>query len=673
MLLPKKPVRLEKHGDVRSDEYFWMRERDSAPVMEFLKAENARTEETLGHPKELKDLLVKEMRSRVKEADVSVPMKDGEFYYLTRYETGKEYPIFMRRKGSPEAADQILADVNAMAVGHTYYSCPGVNVSPNHKIGAIPVDTQGRRFYSIGFKNLTSGEMLGDLLPDTTGNLVWANDNKTIFFTKQHPETLRAYQIYRYELGGGAPTLVYEEADETFSVHVDSSKDNAMLFIASYSTLTSEARFLDADTPRGNWQVFLKREREHEYDLVYGGDRFYILTNWQAKNFRLMEAPLTARSKEEWREVVAHRKDVYLEGVDAYRNQLIIEERFNGLSRLVVRDRKSGHGHIVEFPDPAYVISMVDLPEYDSPAFRYTYESLVRPPSVFDFSFGDGRSTLRKEREVPGYERTKYETKRYWAKAADGTMVPISYLASKDRGNQRGPLLLYGYGSYGYSMDPHFNSNVFSLVDRGFAYAIGHIRGGSEMGRAWYEDGKLLKKKNTFTDFIACAEHLIEQKLTSPKHLYIMGGSAGGLLMGAVVNMRPDLFNGVVAAVPFVDVVTTMLDDSIPLTTSEYDEWGNPNKPDFYKYIKSYSPYDNVEAKEYPNILVTTGYHDSQVQYWEPAKWVARLRDMKTDKNLLLFKTELTTGHFGASGRFERLKEIALNWAFFLKLEGITE
>jgi oligopeptidase B len=673
-LAPKRPVKLEKHGDVRVDEYFWMNERDSAPVMEYLKGENLRTEETLADMTGLKDRLVAEMRSRVKEDDISVPVKDGDFYYQTRYEKGKEYPIFLRRRGSPEAAEQIMGDVNAMAAGHSYYSCPGTSVSPNHKIAAFPADAVGRRFYTISFKNLDTGEWLPDKLPDTTGNLVWANDNKTVFFTKQHPETLRAYRIYRYELGGaGAPVLIYEEKDETFSVHVDASKDNVMLFINSWSTLTSESRFLSADTPMGEWQVFHPREREHEYSIVWGGDRFYILTNWRAKNFRLMDAPIGPSRKENWKEVVPHRDDVYLEAIDAYRGHLVLEERFNGLSRLVVRDRKTGHNQVVEFPDPTYVTSMADLPEYDSPVFRYTYESLVRPPSVFDFHFAGARSELRKEREVPGYDRTKYQSQRLWARAPDGTMVPISYLALKDRSAKPGPLMLYGYGSYGYSMDPHFNSNIFSLVDRGFGYAIGHIRGGSEMGRKWYDDGKLLKKRNTFTDFIACAEHLIGLKLTSPKHLYIMGGSAGGLLMGAVVNMRPDLFNGVVAAVPFVDVVTTMLDDTIPLTTSEYDEWGNPNDPEFYKYMKSYSPYDNVESKEYPNILVTTGYHDSQVQYWEPAKWVARLRERKTDKNFLLFKTELATGHSGASGRFERLKEVALNYVFFLKLEGITK
>lgn len=673
MLAPKKPVRLEKHGDARVDNYFWMNERDSAPVLEFLNGENAYVEEVMGGTREFREALIKEMRGRVKEEDATVPLKDGEYYYQTQFKEGKEYPIFVRRKGDPKAPEEIMADVNEMAKGHSYFNCAGANVSPNHQLVGLAADSQGRRFYDLRFKNLATGEFLPDEIKAMTGGLVWAKDSKTVFYAKQHPETLRAYQIYRYELGSNQPELVFEETNETFYVFVEASKDNAMLFIKSHSTLSTEVRYLDANDPKGQWQVFQKREPDHEYDVVWAGDRFYIVTNWQAKNFRVMEAAFTSRDKNDWREVVPHRPDVYVESADAYRNHLVLEERFNGLNQLTVRDRRTGKSHQVSFADETYMASLIDLPEYDSPVFRYTYESLVQPSSVYDFSFADFTSTLKKEREVPTYDRSKYLARRLWATAADGTKVPISLLMKKDRPQSGGPLLLYGYGSYGMSMDPYFNSNVISLVDRGFAYAIAHIRGGSEMGRHWYEDGKLLKKRNTFTDFIACGEYLIDEKYTSKQHLYIMGGSAGGLLMGAVLNLRPDLFNGAVAAVPFVDVVTTMLDDSIPLTTFEYDEWGNPNDQKYYDYMKTYSPYDNVTTKAYPNILVTTGYHDSQVQYWEPAKWVARLRELKTDKNLLLFKTEMSAGHSGASGRFERLKEIALNYAFFLKLEGIRE
>ncbi len=672
-MTPKNPTKLEKHGDVRSDDYFWMKERDSGPVLEFLKMENVRVEEALGDTKEFREQLVKEMRGRVKEDDITVPVKDGEFYYQVRFQQGKEYPVYIRRKGSPEANENVLADVNEMAKGHTYYNSAGVSVTPDHKIAALAADTQGRRFYDLKFKNLETGQMLPDSIPAMTGSVAWAKDNRTVFYSKQDPATLRSYQIYRYELGSNKPELVYEEKDETFYVDVDTSKDGEMLLISSASTLSNEWRYLDANTPKAVWQVFLPREEKHEYSLVFGGDRFFILTNWNAQNFRVMEAAITSRDKNDWREVVSHKSDVLIEAFDVYRTHLVLEQRFNGLTRLTVRDRSTGRSKQVEFTDETYVTSMVGLPEYDSPYFRYTYESLARPPSVFDFNFTDHKSTLKKEREVPGYDRAKYVSRRLWATAPDGTKVPVSLLQLKDRPANGGPLLLYGYGSYGYSVDPHFNSNVISLVDRGFAYAIAHIRGGAEMGRHWYDDGKLLKKRNTFTDFIAVAEHLEGEKLTSREHLYIMGGSAGGLLMGAVLNLRPDLFKGAVAAVPFVDVVTTMLDDTIPLTTFEYDEWGNPNEKQYYDYMKSYSPYDNVTTKAYPNILITTGYHDSQVQYWEPAKWVAKLRDLKIDENLLLFKTEMSAGHSGASGRFERLKEIALNYAFFLKLEGKTK
>ncbi|MGE0762411.1 MAG: S9 family peptidase [Bdellovibrionales bacterium] len=668
----KKPVTHEKHGDKRLDNYFWMKERDSAPVMEFLKSENARVEQVLGDTKALQEALIKEMRSKIKEDDSSVPVKDGEYYYYSRFETGREYPIYERKKGSLDAKAELLIDVNAAAKGYDYYSSTGPVVSDNHQVMAVAADKVGRRFYDISFKDLSSGQTLNDKIPATTGDMEWAKDNKTLFYVKQDPETLRAFQVFRYVLGSNKSELVYEEKDETFHLGLSVSKGGDYLFILSHATVSDEVRFLPAKDPMGQWQVIAPRERGHEYSVTWGGgDKLYILTNWKAKNFRLMETTLPSRRKEDWQEVVAHRQDVFLEDLDVYRDFMVLQERFKGLSRLTVQTRKDGKSFPVEFPDQSYVANLASLPEYDSSVFRYTYESLVRPPSVFDYEVAAKKATLRKEREVPGYDRTQYTSERLWATAKDGVKVPISILYRKDRPRQGGPALLYGYGSYGMSMEPWFSSGVLSLVDRGFAYAIAHIRGGSEMGRHWYEDGKLLKKMNTFTDFVASAEYLIQEKYTSADHLHIMGGSAGGLLMGAVINLRPDLFKGVVAAVPFVDVMTTMLDDSIPLTTSEYDEWGNPNEKKFYDYMRAYSPYDNVEAKNYPNILVTTGYHDSQVQYWEPAKWVAKMRDLKTDSNLLLFHTELSAGHSGASGRFERLKDMARNYAFYLKLEGI--
>jgi oligopeptidase B len=672
MAVPKKiPVQLEKFGDVRIDNYFWMKERDTEAVLSFLKEENAQTDSALSDSRGLTEKIFGEMRSRIKEEDDSVPIKDGNYYYKTRFKRGQEYPLYVRQAGSLKNPEQVIADVNQLAKGFAYFNMAQPEVSPNHNIAVLAADKVGRRFYDLSFRDLQSGEFLPDRISDTTGNVIWAADNQTIFYTKQDPETLRAFQVYRYRLGTKTPVLVFEEKDDTFDVNVWASKDNSVLFIGSSATVSNEVQVLDGGRPDDQWRILAPRERHHEFHIMYGGDRYFILTNWQAKNFRLMEAPLNSKGKSDWKEVIPHSPDIFLEGLDVYRHHVVLQARGHGLIRLQVFNRSKNTTGLVEFPEVAYTAEIQALPDYDSPVFRFNYSSLVRPASVFEYTFADGKSVLRKEKEVPGFDRLKYVTERIWAVAPDGVKVPISLVRqNKPKGTPQ-PLLLYGYGSYGLSSDAQFDSTVFSLVDRGFVYAIAHIRGGSEMGRGWYDDGKLLNKRNTFTDFIASAEHLVKQGYTIPEHLHINGGSAGGLLMGAVINMRPELFKGVVAEVPFVDVMTTMLDDTIPLTTSEYDEWGNPNEKIYYDYMRTYSPYDNVEAKAYPHMLVLTGYHDSQVQYWEPAKWVAKLRELKTDDHLLLFKTEMKAGHSGVSGRFEALKNIALSYAFFLKLEGV--
>ncbi|MGE3682918.1 MAG: S9 family peptidase [Bdellovibrionales bacterium] len=667
----KIPHRMEIHGDVRLDDYFWMRERDSGPVMEYLKQENVRVQEALAPVADLEKKLYWEMRGRIKEEDVSVPVSDSGYHYYTRYQAGQEYPINCRKKGSLEAPEDTILDQNAAAAGHAYFQVGGAHVSPDQRLLGYAVDTVGRRIYNLCFKDLETGELLPDKITGITSNFVWAADSRTLFYVRQDPETLRAYQVFRYELGSDHHELVYEEKDTTFNVGVEASKTHEWLFLSSYKRDAVEYRLLPGTQPRGLWEVFWPREMGHEYHLVDGGDRLFILTNWDAINFRVMEAPHSVRDKREWKEVVAHDPKIFREGLDAYRSYLVVSERENGLPQIRVLARETGVSRMLKFPDPAYEVSARSLPDFHSPFLRFDYESLAHPPAVFDEDFRTGERTLRKVREVPGYNMGLYETRRIWATAADGARIPISVLLRKDtRPSGPAPLLLYGYGSYGLSTDVRFWSSMFSLVDRGFVFAQAHVRGGSEMGREWYEKGRLQHKMNTFTDFIACGETLIQEGYTSRDHLHIMGGSAGGLLVGAVMNLRPDLFKSVIAMVPFVDVLTTMLDESLPLTTGEYNEWGDPRLPEPYMWMRKYSPYDNIEAKNYPHVMVTTGYHDSQVQYWEPAKWVAKLREMKTDPNLLLFYTELEAGHSGASGRFESLKTLAKVLAFILMLEG---
>lgn len=672
----KKPHILEIHGDKRVDNYFWMRERDSKPVLDYLKMENERTAEGLRPVKDLENKLYWEMRSRIKEDESSVPIYDDGFYYYSRYNEGQEYPIHCRKRGSLDAAEEIILDENLEARGHSYFDVGEAQASHDHNLLAYAVDTVGRRIYTVHFKDLRTGKLLSDKIENVTPNFVWAADNKTVFFTRQDPETLRAYQIYRYELGSGAePVLIFEEKDDTFDAGVSGSRNGQKLFIVSEKRGdSSEWRWLDAHAPKGEWKIFLPREKEHEYSLEDGGDRVYILTNWKAKNFRLMSAPYISAGKSDWTEVIAHNPTTLLEGVDVYKFHLVINEREKALSRLRIIDRATGQQRQVAFNDPVYEVEMAPLADYESTYFRFNYESPVQPPAVYDEEFVSEKRTLKKEKEVPGYDKSKYEARRVWAKAKDGVEVPIVVMMKKGTPlNGSSPMLIYGYGSYGLNTTADFSRGMLSLVDRGFVYARPQIRGGSEMGRHWYEDGKMQHKMNTFTDFIACTEKMIADGYAAKDRIYMMGGSAGGLLMGAVMNLRPDLYKGVIAAVPFVDVLTTMLDDSIPLTTGEYNEWGNPNIAEQYFWMRKYSPYDNVEAKAYPNIFVTTGYHDSQVQYWEPAKWVAKLREVKTDRNVLLFYTELEAGHSGASGRFEALKTLAKEMAFILMLEGVKE
>jgi oligopeptidase B len=673
----KIPTPLEKHGHVRIDNYHWLRERDNPEVLAYLKAENEYAEKELAHTKALEEKLFGEIKARFKQNDMSVPYKRDGYYYYTRYEEGKEYPIYARKQGSLDAPEEVMLDANVLAAGHEFFSIGGWAVSSGRDLLAYAVDTQGRRIHTAYVKNLGSGEVLPETLPNVTENLVWANDNKTLFYAKQDETTLRQFQIYRHEIGSDPcrDQLVFQEDDETFVAYMFKSKSKKFLIIVSAQSVTQEYRYLDADDPAGEFTIFLPREREHEYHVDHFSDRFIIRTNSQAKNFRLMATPLERTARQHWQELVPHREEVYLSDFDIFADHLVLEERSRGLTQIRVLPWAGGAGHYLEFAEPAYRAHLGTNPELDTATLRFEYTSMKTPLTVYDYDMNSRQRLLLKQEEVlGGFDAANYVTERLYARAADGVEVPLSLVYRKGlKKDGQAPLLLYGYGAYGFSIDAAFASPRLSLIDRGFVYAIAHVRGGQELGRRWYEDGKLLNKKNTFSDFIACAEFLIAQEFTNPERLFAMGRSAGGLLMGAVANLRPDLFKGIVAEVPFVDVVTTMLDASIPLTTGEYDEWGDPNDRRFYEYMLSYSPYDNVQAGHYPNLLVTAGLHDSQVQYWEPAKWVAKLRDLKTDANRLLLKTNMDAGHGGASGRFRRHLETAFSYAFLLDLAGIKE
>lgn len=675
-----KPHSLEIHGNVRVDDYYWLRDRDRPEVRAYIDAENAYVREVMAHTGAFEDRLFNEIKARIKQTDMSVPYRDGAYSYYRRFEEGKEYKIYCREPIERcQENEHIILDVNRLAAGHEYCDVGCWWVSPNARLLAYAVDMVGRREYTIRVRNLETGTELDDVIPDVTANVIWAADNRTIFYARHDPNTLRAYQIYRHRLGT-APTadvLVFEETDDAFNCGVGLSRSKQFLMIASFQTLTTEYRYLDASTPEGAFSTFLERERGHEYELDHFRGRFYIKTNALARNFRLMETDERRPEREHWRELIPHREDVLIESFEMFRNHLVLEERRDGLAQIRIRSWTPSQDdeHVIAFDESAYDASVDTNRETDTTTLRFGYSSMTTPLSIYDYDMTTRARTLLKREEVLGdFDPSRYETVRLTADASDGARIPISLVRRRDApGAGSAPLLLYGYGAYGISMEPTFRSSRLSLLDRGFTFAIAHIRGGEELGRAWYDDGKLLKKKNTFTDFIACAEYLIAEEFTATDRIFAMGGSAGGLLMGAVVNMRPDLFHGVVAQVPFVDVLTTMLDESIPLTTGEYDEWGNPNDPQYYDYIRSYSPYDNIDVVTWPHILVMTGLHDSQVQYWEPAKWVAKRRSMITDKRRLLLKTNMEAGHGGPSGRYRQYRELALQYTFLLDLAGLSE
>jgi len=688
-LIIKSPIAEKKdhwrviHADSVLDKYFWMYDYfgkgpDSTKAVDYLKAENAYTDTVFSPLRKMRGDLFLEMKARIKEQDQSVPVFKNGYFYYTRTENGKQYFKYCRKKGSLDAAEEVLLDVDKMAEGYAYFSAVGFNISENNKLLAFGVDKVSRRQYTIYVKDLEKGQILSDSIINTTGNPCWANDNRNLFYITKNPVTLLSEKIMRHTLSTNASkdVLVYDEKDKSNYINVYQSKNRKYIFIASSGTLTSEIRMIDAARPLDAFKVFQPRIKDVLYGVIPLADKFLILTNKDgAKNFKLMECPLDKTDTARWKEVIPVRKDVLLQDVEEFKNFLVLNERKNGLVELRIRNLKDNSEHYLNFGEPAYMAGVGDNPEYVSDTLRFTYTSLTTPGSIFDYNMIDKGKKLMKQVEVlGGYDAKNYVTERIYATADDGSKIPISLVYKKDfRRDGNSPLLLYGYGSYGYSTEASFSSIRLSLLDRGFAYAIAHVRGGQEMGRQWYEDGKMMKKKNTFTDFIACGEFLVKEKYTSKQHLYAMGGSAGGLLMGAIINISPDLWHGVIASVPFVDVVNTMLDESIPLTTNEFDEWGNPKEKDAYFYMKSYSPYENVEKKNYPNILVTTGLHDSQVQYFEPSKWVAKLRAMKTDKNILLLHTNMDFGHGGASGRFDYLKDVAMEYSFLLTLEGIAK
>ena len=680
-IMPPKAEKIEKkltiHGDTRIDNYYWLNERENPKVIKYLEDENEYLKNVMKHTEKFQDKLFDEIVGRIKQTDESVPYLDNGYFYYRRYEEGKEYPIYCRKKGNLDAQEEIMLDVNdEVAKGHDFCRVVGLRVSEDNRFLSFGVDTVSRRKYTIHFKDLTTGEILKDEIPNTTGGATWANDNKTVFYIiKDH--TLRAFKIKKHILGTSLKKdkLVFHEKDVTFSTYIGKTKSKKYLVISAYSTLSTEMRLLDANTPHGKFKIFQPREKDHEYSIDHFENKFYIVTNWKAKNFRLMETKENKTKKRSWKEVIAHRENVLLQGIDVFKDYLIVSEREKGLRQIRIINQQSKEEHYLDFGEAAYLAYVSTNREFDTNLLRYGYTSMTTPNSTFDYNMKSKEKELLKQQEVIGdFDPGNYSSERLYAKARDGVEVPISIVYRKDfNKNGKQPLLIYAYGSYGASMEATFSSVRLSLLDRGFAYAIAHVRGGQEMGRWWYEDGKLLKKKNTFTDFIDCGEFLIKANYTSTKELFAMGGSAGGLLMGAIYNMRPDLFKGIVAGVPWVDVITTMLDDSIPLTTSEYDEWGNPNDKEYYDYMLSYSPYDNVEAKEYTAMLVTTGLHDSQVQYFEPAKWVAKLRELKTDSNLLLLHTNMKAGHGGKSGRFKRYRETALEYAFMFDQLGIKK
>jgi oligopeptidase B len=677
----KKPHVLKSHGQERIDEYYWLRERDNPEVIQWLESENAYRKSVMRGTEELQETLVSELRARIKQDDQSAAYPDRGYQWYSKTLDGKQYEIHFRQlldeSGTKAVgAEELVLDENQLAEGHEYCSVAGIEVGPSGQIVAWPVDFVGRRFYTLQFRDLSSGKMLPDEIPDTTGNLVFAEDGQHVFYTRQDPDTLRSDRVFCHRLGTDPKTdrLVYSERDPEFSVYVVPTKSRRYVQIVSSQTLSTECQLLDAHLPELAPVMFLPREEKHEYSLDHLGGRFVIRTNWNAPNFCLMESAKPGVDRTEWKALLPHDPEVFVESFELLKDWLVVEERTDGLTRIRFRDWQADKFLGLDFGEPCYAAGLAATSLAKTHLLRYAFSSPRTPASIIDVDLRTGTKSIVKQDEVlGGFDSQNYVTERLWATARDGVKVPVAVLRHRDTPvNGTAPCLVYAYGSYGLSMEDGFSPLIFNLVNRGFVYAVAHIRGGQEMGRHWYEDGKLLKKKNTFTDFIDCTRHLIQEKYADPGRVYARGGSAGGLLMGAVANMAPELYHGMIADVPFVDVVTTMLDDSIPLTTSEYDEWGNPNELQYYQYMLSYSPYDNVQPKAYPNLLVTTGLHDSQVQYWEPAKWVARLRELKTDKNLLLLYTEMHAGHGGTSGRYDRYKEIALRQAFLLMLAGIS-
>ena len=673
----KIPKELKKFDLKRVDNYFWLKNRDDPKVIEYLEKENHYFKKMTSDTEDFQETIYNEIKKKIKEDDQSVPYFLNGYWYLTKYQKNKNYPIYLRRKSDLNSKDQILFDCNLLAEGYEYFNLSNIKISPNNKFAAYSVDTLSRRLYTIRIKNLHTGEVLNDQIINTSGGFAWANDNKTLFYTNRDSDTLRNDKILRHEIGTKSKDdkIVFHEKDNTFYTSVSKSKSNKFIIISSHSTLTSEFQFLDANKPLDNFRLFNQRKRGLEYSINHYEKFFYIITNIDnAKNYKLMKTPIGGTEYENWINVIDHRKDVLIEGIDIFKNYLVISERANGLNRINVRKWDDSESYYLDFKSETFSSYTTTNVDFDTNILRYGFNSLTQPPSIIDFNMSSKKKTIRKQQQVldDNFKNKNYISERIWSQSEDGTKIPISLVYKKGLiKNNKNPLLLYGYGSYGNTIDPYFSVSRLSLLDRGFVFAIAHVRGSEYMGRKWYDEGKLLKKTNTFKDFITCTKHLISEGYTNTNQTYAYGGSAGGLLMGSVINLEPELYNGVIAAVPFVDVLTTMLDETIPLTTGEYDEWGNPNNEEFYNYILSYSPYDNVKKMKYPNLLVTTGLYDSQVQYWEPAKWVAKLRELKVGENLLLLKTNMDSGHGGASGRFDALKEVAREYVFLFSLENI--
>ncbi len=682
-LLPKPPVAekehhtLVMHGDTRIDPYYWLNQRDSQKVLDYLIAENAYTEAMMEPTIPLQEKLFNEMKLRQKEEDITVPVFLNGYYYYIRYEEGKEYPINCRKKGILDAPEEIILDENEVAAGHSYCQVASLDISPNNKVLAYGVDTIGRRQFTIHFKNLETGKLICSKIDNTTGAIAWANDNHTVFYS-QKDKSLRPYKIFRHSIkspNSQSDALIYHETDSTFDVNVYTSKSRELIMIMASSSTSSEYRYLNANNPLGTFTLIQPRQPKLEYSVEHLGSNFYIKTNWNAENFRVMETPIAKPAMDNWKELIAHRNNVLIMDIDIFKDFLVVKERKDALIHVKVLRWADKKEFYIDFGEEVYTALPSVNPEFDTPLFVYYYTSLTTPGATYEYNMQTQEKRLVKQNEILGdFTPSNYETKRLWATANDGTKIPISIVHKKGiKLNGKSPLLIYAYGAYGYSENPTFDPNRLSLLNRGFIYAIAHVRGGEEMGRKWYEMGKMLNKQNSLTDFIRCTEYLIEQGYTSPDRIIAQGGSAGGLLVGAVVNMRPNLYKGIVAEVPFVDVLTSMLDPNLPLTTGEYEEWGNPKDSALYHYIKSYSPYDQVKPQEYPSMLITSGYHDSQVQYFEPAKWAAKLRATKTDNNLLLLKIDMNSGHGGLSGRYEYLKEQAFTYAYMLNTVGISE